>query len=746
MGGKLYAALGFLGIGIYNPTTLARDGGYNMYTDASVTEDWEVNKTVAGQVQSPTADYTDPVTGMPNYKQAAFEINQVWRDGVSAPTPWADFDRYGKYYYNARKLDVATVSGKTYVYIAYGLGGLVAVNATDPTNVQYLGYAPAVPAHGPEKPTGQQSQSIFPHFGSGMLKEAGVVDVDVDVAADKVYYADHFAGLVVMDHATTPAADWHGPAGAGAYNNDTIGTMGDHWPDYEFVTSYDMSPADPTEEESLPKWLIETPAMLATGEISGHGGAMFLMPTMSNTTGNVDIVQTTGAGGVQFIDLGDLTAPLMADRFTVPATFASTDEVGAAADGSVGQSMSIGHTAGVTTDDHFLYVSDGPHGLSAWRIADSSGKPIDNFHVVANAVQSEHAVTVGGVDVLPTPHAFAAIMGATGTSTYVMSQSLGVRRVDLTNVLNGTAAVGAPLLLAPTPSDVYEHSTETGKVGGIKGQDHAYDMVMYGHYGIVADGSNGLTVYDLSVDPTTGTQVVANLGAGSGQPELGRVQAVKLWTDTSTGKVYALAAGGSSGIAVVDMTDLLVNGQAPGMTLVKRFEPIKMEGDKVGAADGHSVDLDVVGNHAYVSYDSFGILCYNIADLIAPLPNGIAATEVWDKAGSYDYRPEAVSRFRLQDQPGFATADGSAQYMTPQYFPADKLLVDGNDKFYVLDKAKLIIYAAYGTSGVLKLDWSDPANPVLLQHQDTVGTAASTAIANGRVYVADGEGGVVAFK
>ena len=37
-----------------------------MYTDASVTEDWEVNKNVAGQVQSPTADYIDPVTGMPN--------------------------------------------------------------------------------------------------------------------------------------------------------------------------------------------------------------------------------------------------------------------------------------------------------------------------------------------------------------------------------------------------------------------------------------------------------------------------------------------------------------------------------------------------------------------------------------------------------------------------------------------------------------------------------------------------------
>ncbi len=746
VGGKLYAALGFLGIGIYNPTTLARDGGYNIYTDASVTEDWEVNKSVASQVQSPTADYTDPVTGMPNYKQAAFEINQVWRDGVSAATPWADFDRYGKYYYNARKLDVATVGAETYVYIAYGLGGLVAVNATNPANIQYLGYAPAVPAHGPEKATGQQSQSIFPHFGSGMLKEAGVVDVKVDTATDKVYYADHFAGLVVLDHASTPAANWHGPAGANAYDNNTMGSLGDHWPDYEFVTSYDMSPSDPTEEESLPKWLTEAPAMLATGEISGHGGAMFLMPTIDNATGNVDIVQTTGAGGVNFIDLGNLGAAAMADRFSAPVYFPTTSEVGAAADGSATQAMSVGHTGGVTADDHFLYVADGPHGMSIWRIADDSGKPIDDPHVVANTVQSEGTVTVGGADILPTPHAYQVIMGTAGNDAYVMSQSLGVRRVNVAGVKSGNGAVGAPLLLAPSASDVYEHSLETGKVGGIKGQDHAYDMVVYGHYGVVADGSNGLTVYDLSVDPTTGTQVVANIGAASGQPEVGRAQAVKLWTDSATGKVYALVAAGSSGIGVVDMTDLLVNGQTPGMNLVKLFEPIKTEADHVGAADGHSVDIEVVGDYAYVSYDSFGIVCYRIADLIAPLPTGIAPTEVWDKGGTYDYRPVAVSRFRLQEQPGFETADGTAQYMTPQYFPADRLLMDENGKVYVLDKPKLFFYVAYGASGVVKLDWIDPANPVLLQHKETVGTAVDTAIANGRVYAADSDGGVAIFK
>src|SRR5574340_142391 len=34
-GGRLYAALGFLGVGIYDPATLARQGGYNLYADCA---------------------------------------------------------------------------------------------------------------------------------------------------------------------------------------------------------------------------------------------------------------------------------------------------------------------------------------------------------------------------------------------------------------------------------------------------------------------------------------------------------------------------------------------------------------------------------------------------------------------------------------------------------------------------------------------------------------------------------------
>ena len=49
----------------------------------------------------------------------------------------------------------------------------------------YLGYAPAVPAHGPDAPTGAQSQSLYPYFGAGMLKESGIVDVEVDLAGNR---------------------------------------------------------------------------------------------------------------------------------------------------------------------------------------------------------------------------------------------------------------------------------------------------------------------------------------------------------------------------------------------------------------------------------------------------------------------------------------------------------------------------------------------------------------------------------
>jgi hypothetical protein len=321
-------------------------------------------------------------------------------------------------------------------------------------------------------------------------------------------------------------------------------------------------------------------------------------------------------------------------------------------------------------------------------------------------------------------------------NAFVMSQSRGLRRVGIDS-LYGLDATNIPALLKPQLSDIYEHNTTDGSVAGMHMQDHTYDAALDGNLAFVADGSNGLTVYDLSKDSVNEVDsVVSNIGGQTqGKPLLGHATAVALWSDTSDAndiRKYAFVAAGHAGIGVVDVTDVT------NMALVKVFEPIKIEEEipgvfKYGKADGRSVDVLVVEDHVYFTYDSFGIVAYTIADLIEPLPTGIDPTDIWEPA-TIGERPEAVARFKLQDPLLGGSADlaelsGGSLGMFHQYI---------DDKHY--------FYVAYGTAGVAKIDWTDPAAPLLVQHADTAGEATDVEVISGRVYVADGAGGLVLMK
>lgn len=781
-GGKLYVALGFLGLGIYDPTTLTRQGLYNLYTDCtnSAQEDWfgyperkiacpGAGLTVAAGAAGVDAD------GMPTYQQAGIELKD--KNGLDW-YPWAEFEKYGKYYYNARAMDLVDIPDgagtRTVAYIAYSLGGLVAVdvtNASEASDPVYLGYVPAAPAHGPdEPPINVDSNSILSHFGSGMLKEAGVMDVRVvpEGGGYRAYYTDHFAGLVVVSGAEDPGTQWRNPGAP--FNNDLDPKV--FWPDYEFVTSYDMTPV-PVGDESLPQFLVKdggsylAPVLVATGEINGHGGALFLMPSMNTAApGQIDAVQSSGAGGVSFVDFTNLATA----SFTVPVNLVSTNEIGAAEDGSATQPIAIGHAEGVTVSGNHLYLADGPHGVSVWTIA-SGLTPIDDLHLVANTLQSEYPTGA----VLPTPHAFKVAFSSDPDNAYVMSQSLGMRRINVSAVTSGSAQVGTPALL-DAAGGVYEHNTEAGNIGlKVTGQDHAYGVVFHGKYAIVADGDNGLTVYDTTAAGGTSTElpaeasVVANIGDSdgtTGKPPLGRAASVKLWTDPANSKIYAVVAAGAYGISVVDMTAFLASGNPADLgidKLIKTFEPLKADDDNpFGSADGKSVDVHVVGDIAYFSYDSFGLVAYRMADLIRPateerplvVPAGQApdvcatitdVTKLSAKQGGVgECRPTAVGYFKLQFQPGYEDADGGALYMTPQYFPTRYRDASGN--VITLAQPRLLFYVAYGNAGVVKLDWSNVASPTLTAIKEVVGGAVATAINNGRVYTAAGGGGLSVLK
>lgn len=734
-GGRLFAALGELGLGIFDPVTLAQVGGYNLYTDEARLEDHFGPMAVTAAVgRDPvTGDpFLDDVTGMPDYREVWWEVTQVMKGDVVAPTPWADFERNGKWFYLARDVDVAQQGARTIAYVAYSLGGLVAVDVTGAeaaTPAQklrgsFLGYFPAVAANGPYDTLSQPS-SILPFEGAGMLKESGVVAVDV--SGDEVFTSDHFAGLVIVDGAADPGLRWRGANAP--YDNDTNGIPNDGVPDYENVTSYDMAPYDPLDNESLPIAFFQAPALLATSELAGHASDLLVLdPPVLDAAGAVDVLACSGAGGFVLVDVVDLSAPSMADRYAVPAWFPTTDEVGAAPDGSPTQAIAIGHTSGVAASGGFLYVADGPHGVSAWSLRDAAGFPADVIRLVANTVQDEYPVTVGGVTIYPPSHVSRAVFDPLAGVVWAACGRNGARRVDVAAVEAGAGAPGAPLLLPLARTDLFEHNSDFS-VKALSYQDHAYDVALLGRYAWVADGSNGLTVYDASRDPSLEASgfFVANAGYGPTQPPLGTASGLEFWVDSATGRRYAIVAAGPYGVGVVDATD------TADLRIVKVFEPIKLEDGDVGSADGQAIDVAVIGDLAYFTYDSFGVVVYALSDLVAPLPPGVDPTDLFSKQTSgtvlYDHRPVAVGRFKLQLVPGWEEVDGGAVRLD-----------------WKVQGGRLLLYVAFGEAGLLKLDFTDPAAPILLARADTAAEASDVVIADGRVYVADGSGGLVYFK
>ncbi|OGW28976.1 MAG: hypothetical protein A2X56_04465 [Nitrospirae bacterium GWC2_57_13] len=734
-GGRLFAGLNALGLGIFDPATMQQVGRYNLYTDEARLEDYFGPMAVTASVGSDPATgdlYLDDFTGMPDYRQVQYEVLVIMKGTGSGLTPWADFERTGKWYYKAQDVDVAQQGSRTIAYIANSLGGLTAVDVTGFENASatnflrapYLGYFPAVPVNGPYD-TNSLPSSILPYEGAGMLKESGVTSVRV--RGDKLYLTDHFAGLVILDKAATPDTDWHGATPT--YNNDTNGIPNDNVPDYEDITSYDMSPWNPLDNESLPWAFYQAPSLLATKELEGHGYTLELMDVVDLTTaGSVDVLECSGAGGFVFVDVTNIAAPVMTDRFSIVAYFPTTDEIGAAADGTPTEAIAIGHASGLDASSKYLYVSDGPHGVSAWNIVDALGYPTDTVRLVANTLQSEYPVTVGTEIIYPASHTVRNIMNPLLSRTWAMCVSNGMRGVPIADVEAGLGQAGAPLLLKLIRTDLFEHNSDF-TVKALPYQDRAYDVEFRGNYAFVADGSNGITIYDTTKDPSDKTSgfFVANIGTNLGEPLLGTASGIELWTDPATAKVYAVVAAGPYGVGVVDVTD------TANMRIVKVFEPIKIEDGDVGVADGQAIDVEVIGDKAYFSYDSFGVVCYSMAGLIAPLPDDADPTNIFLKNLSgtvvYDYRPVALGRFKLQLVPGYEDVDGGAVKMD-----------------YTVQNGRLNLYAAFGEAGVLKIDFTDAANPLLLERKDTAAEAVDVVISNGRLYVADGSGGLVFFK
>jgi len=110
-------------------------------------------------------------------------------------------------------------------------------------------------------------------------------------------------------------------------------------------------------------------------------------------------------------------------------------------------------------------------------------------------------------------------------------------------------------------------------------------------------------------------------------------------------------------------------------------------------------------------------------------------------------RPEAAGYFKIQDATTYTTD------LTTD-FAGWSGGATGIDAITTTD-GKRLIYIAYGNAGVVKLDWTnlwdapvsppDTVDPILMEQGNTAGSATDVVVWNGRVYAADGAGGLVLF-
>jgi hypothetical protein len=262
--------------------------------------------------------------------------------------------------------------------------------------------------------------------------------------------------------------------------------------------------------------------------------------------------------------------------------------------------------------------------------------------------------------------------------------------MDVSPIETGLATVGDPAMIDVHAPGVFELPQRAGE---------AYGAVLRNGVAFVADGRNGLVAYDLS-NRDVPSPVLGTLGG------LGVATAVALWDEPAQGGTVAFVATGPSGIAVVDVTN------PAAMRLVwKSVSSMALGTTGSTPWNGSVVDVAVEGDRVWFSHAPGGVLLYEAAELL------------------HARTPQAAASFRLQDQPGHADAVGVPRGL-----------------FVHRNGAATTLLVAYDDSGVAVVDWTNARDPRLQRLLPTAGSCRDVAVCDGRVYVADFEGGLAAFR
>ncbi len=238
-------------------------------------------------------------------------------------------------------------------------------------------------------------------------------------------------------------------------------------------------------------------------------------------------------------------------------------------------------------------------------------------------------------------------------------------------------------------------------IGNVENNGFAQNVTLAGNLVFIADGDDGLQIYDIS-DPRDPSFV-------GYYDSPGYSYAVAVRGD------YAFLADGNSGVAILDISDPSNPTFASGMG---------------GGYDFWDVVLE--GNYAFLANDYWGVVIYDISDPIYPVfvshydtPGYARDIEILD---DYAYVGDVTYGMLILDISNPSAPELAGEYTGSQY--AWGVAVQEN-RAYLADEIQLTI-----------LDISDPYNPTFLGEVQTPGTAYGVSIADNFVYLATNEQGI----
>ncbi len=485
-----------------------------------------------------------------------------------------------------------------------------------------------------------------------------------------------------------------------------------------------------------------------------------------------------GRRGVQVVDVRDPAAPsgvslfATSDRALDVAAAGSHVYVAVGSTGlqildasnplqlrQVGAFDTPGDARDVTVAGGYAFVADGSSGLQIINVTD----PTTPGHAGSLAVPASTAAQGIAVSGSVAYFGYGRRLNAIDVSTPAAPRAIGALELDdLTEhlVVVGTTAYVAAAQAGPLVVDV-SRPDQLRLVGVVRTPAVVDDVVARGGYAYLASGEGGLHVVDVTdrTEPNAvgwldtpgiasavtiagdhvylgdrinyladGTRLpsslrVVDISSPTAPREVGVAELPGNARDVAVSGDYAYVADERTGLLVIDVSDptsphevgslsfdgrpvavavaegyAFVAADEQGMRVVDVGDPTAPREVASASSPGPAVDIAVAQDYAYVLYDAWrdGMLVFDVFDPTRPVPEGTIGEFMW---------------------------------------PAQRLTVAG---YYV--------YVAGHEAGVWAFDVEDPSEPLLAGSFDTVGYARAVAPVGQYVFVADGDGGLVALR